>query len=212
MLTSDYSDFAKNRLMGNFDEMGSWRLVAPYLINKKTLDIGCADGLYLRYLNKDSVGIEQIPELAAAARVRGLNVISEDIVNSLEKIQNNEFEAVLYSHVMEHIDSPISSLRQIYRILSSKGILVLGLPTENNIYRNLLRKDYFDGTHIYSFSVRNAIKLLDESGFETDRVLYHLPKCRSQIGSHIQRLWNSLLLPFHEYFSMAYWIIAVKRG
>lgn len=206
-----YNDFAAERLRGNFGEMGSWRLILPYLENRKTLDIGCADGLYLKYMNKDSVGIEQVPELVSRAKLNGLKVIMGDIIEGIKDLDDNEFDAVLFSHVLEHVDCPIHALREIARVLKSSGILILGLPIENNIYRDMLRMDYFDGTHIYAFTIRNAIKLLKETGFEPIKVIYHLPKCRSNLGLNILKIWNVIPFPFREYFSMAYWIIAEKR-
>jgi len=60
---------------------------------------------------------------------------------------------------MEHLESPILMLKQIHRVLVQKGVLILGLPIERNIFRDVLRMDYFDGTHIYAFSVRRKLPL-----------------------------------------------------
>jgi SAM-dependent methyltransferase len=125
-------------------------------------------------------------------------------------LSDNSFEAALFSHVMEHVDTPIQMLRQIYRVVTPGGILILGLPIERNIYRDVLRMDYFNGTHIYAFSVRNAVKLLNEVGFREKELFFHLPKCRNRVGHVIEGFWNYTKWPFREYFSMAYWIVAVK--
>ena len=159
-MNSKYKEYASSRLTGNFGEMSSYRFVYPYLKNKRVLDVGCSDGLYLKSLSKESVGIEQIPALAAACKNSGLNVIAGDVLDVVSGLSDNSFEAVLFSHVMEHLESPILMLKQIHRVLVQKGVLILGLPIERNIFRDVLRMDYFDGTHIYAFSVRNSIKLL----------------------------------------------------
>lgn len=210
-MNKDYEGFAAARLAGKFREMGSWALVRHYLEGRRCLDVGCADGLYLRYFSSDSVGIEQIPELAARARTSRLNVITGDILQELRKIESHSFEAVLFSHVMEHLDSPIAALREIARVLIPNGILLLGLPIERNIYRDILNRDYFDGTHLYAFSVRNARRLLQETGFGNGTVIYDLPKCRGPLGKKILKLWNLLALPGREYFSMGYWIVTRKK-
>lgn len=193
--------------------MGSWPLVLPYLQQKeggRSLDIGCADGLYLQYLGKNAVGIEQVQSLAEKARAGSLNVIVGDVCAVIKSFTDKEFDTVLFSHVMEHLDCPIGMLREIWRVLKPKGVLVIGLPIERNIYRDLLRMNYFNGTHIYAFTVRNAIKLLKEVNFEPVKVIFHLPKFRGRFGAWVQRLWNVTHSPFHEYFSMAYWIVAEK--
>ena len=112
---------------------------------------------------------------------------------------------------MEHVDCPIGMLREIQRVLKPNGMLILGLPTERNIYRDLLRIDYFNGTHLYAFSIRNSFKLLQETGFRVEKIFYHLPKCRNRVGRAIEGFWNYTKWPFREYFSMAYWIVAEKR-
>lgn len=210
MMDRQYLKYADSRLDGNFGEMSSWKFVYPYIKGRKVLDIGCSDGLYLKYMSKDSQGIEQVPALALAGRNKGLNIINGDILESISRIADSTFEGVLFSHVMEHVDSPIIILRHIQRILQPQGILVLGLPTERNIFRDLLRMDYFEGTHIYAFSIRNAYKLLHETGFRVENVFYHLPKCRGRLGHITEKVWNKFRWPFREYLSMAYWIIAVK--
>jgi len=94
------------------------------------------------------------------------------------------------------------------RILEPDGYLVLGLPTENNMFRHILRKDYFNGTHLYSFSVKNGIKLSRLTGFFPIRVFYDLPKCQGPVGRFIIRTYQHF--PFKERISMAYWIVAKK--
>ncbi|HEY9134825.1 MAG TPA: class I SAM-dependent methyltransferase [Pseudomonadales bacterium] len=207
-----YEGYVEERLRGNFGEMGSWPLVSKYLEGKKTLDIGCSDGLYLRHMGEGSLGIEQIPALVEASRKRGLNVMQDDVMGGLKSVDTGSFQAVFFSHVMEHLDCPINSLKEINRVLESNGTLVLGLPIEKSFLRQVLGHDYFDGTHLYSFSIRNATKLLELTGFEVVATYYHLPKCRSKLGGYIQKSWSNLPIPWREYFSMAYWLVAKKQN
>ena len=186
----NYSGYEHDRIQGRHGIMGSWGLVLPYLKGKVTLDIGCSDGLYLQYLSAGSVGIEQSEKLVNLARRKGLNVIHDEALSALQRQHDAAYEAVLFSHVMEHLDRPLDALREIHRVLIPGGTLVLGLPTEKNIFRSIFRFDYFDGTHIYSFTVRNALKLLDMTRFMPEKVFYHLPKFRGRIGYVIHYVWT----------------------
>lgn len=211
-LESIYKAYASERIAGAFGEMGSWPLVLPYLKDKKVLDIGCSDGLYLRHLSSQSMGLEQIPELVDRARGRGLQVEQCDVIDGLGRQGSSAYDAVLFSHVMEHIDAPIRALREINRVLRPAGTLVLGLPIENCLVRHVVGHDYYNGTHIYAFTVRNACKLLAVTGFRVERVIYHLPKIRGRAGAVVNKVWNVLPVPFKEYLSMAYWIHATKEA
>ena len=209
-MNEQYEKYADARMEGNFGEMSSWSFVSPYLKEKRVLDIGCSDGLYLRHMREDSLGIEQVSALAESGKRGGLNIINDDVLDAILQLNDCEFDGVLFSHVMEHVESPIVMLREIRRVLQPGGTLVLGLPTERNIYRDILGMDYFNGTHIYSFSVRNSVKLLNETGFKVEKVFFHLPKCRNPLGHSIEKLWNTVKWPFREYCSMAYWVVAIK--
>lgn len=67
-MDKNYEQYAESRLDGEFGEMSSWRFVCPYVGNKRFLDIGCSDGLYLKFMSKSSQGIEQVPALAEAEK------------------------------------------------------------------------------------------------------------------------------------------------
>jgi SAM-dependent methyltransferase len=213
-MQDDYERYASDRLAGSFSEMGSWSLVHQRLWNLKTLDVGCSDGLYLRTLSHDSVGIEQIPQLAAIAQDSGRSVMQGDVESVVQTIESETFDAVLASHVLEHVTRPLDLLEQLARILRSGGLLVLGLPTERNVFRNLLRMDYYAGTHLYSFSTRNIEVLLCRVGLAPEpAVVYHLPKLRGETGTLAHRAWNApRRFPGREFLSLAYWMFARKPG
>lgn len=211
-LEAQYKSYASSRLKGNFQELGSWDLVLPSLRDKKTLDIGCSNGLYLRHLSKDSIGIEQIEELAVEARAQGLNIIHADVLDGLKSQQGKSYDGVLFSHVLEHLECPLDALREINRVLVNGGTLLLGLPLEKSIYRQILNMDYFGGTHIFSFSVKNCNVLLDITGFKFGKVYYDLPYFRGPFGYFLNNAWNILPFPWKEWLSMSYWIIATKHS
>ena len=209
-MKKEYDDYAKRRLSGRMGRMASFPLVEQHLNNKKVLDIGCSNGLYLELFSPDSVGIEQVLALVDSAKKRNLNIVQGDVIQGLKEQQDNSFDAVFYSHVMEHVDSPIFTLREIHRVLRVGGTLVLGLPIEKSLVRQILRHDYFDGTHIYAFTIRNSKKLLEETGFSINDVVYHFPWLKGQFGEIVNIAWNAFPFPGKEWMSMAYWVVSTK--
>lgn len=129
-INKHYLQYAEDRFQEKHSEISSFFLVYPYLKEKRVLDVGCSDGLYLRQFKSTSVGIEQIPKLANKAKQLGLDVIEGDVLSVLPTIDSESFSAVFFSHVLEHLYSPLLAFQEIHRVLKPSGLLILGLPTE----------------------------------------------------------------------------------
>jgi ubiquinone/menaquinone biosynthesis C-methylase UbiE len=125
-------------------------------------------------------------------------------------ISDEEFEVVLLSHVLEHVQAPLVMLRECNRILAPGGKLVVGLPIEDGLYARL-RMDYFGGGegHLYSFSLRNLDKLLGLTGFAKERVVCHLPRLGNRLSQWNARLTQLLGTRLYT-LSAAYWCVARK--
>jgi SAM-dependent methyltransferase len=77
-------------------------------------------------------------------------------VRSMPQLQNDSFDCVFCSGVLEHVDDYLSGLKELTRILRPGGILLLGLPFRQAIHmapndywrfteyglRHMLRDDY----------------------------------------------------------------------
>lgn len=90
--------------------------------DNKALDVGCRDGYFTKLLER-----------------RGYNVISMDVEKKFEKCvfidankplpyQNNVFDLIWCSEVIEHLAEPLKVIEEFRRILSPDGIAVLTIP------------------------------------------------------------------------------------
>jgi len=62
---------------------------------------------------------------------------------SVENLPYREqvFDAVFYHHVIEHVENPAASLREIARVLTSSGIMFIGTPNRNRAFSALGSQD-----------------------------------------------------------------------
>lgn len=96
----------------------------------RLLDVGCGDGRRLAEMAElgwHGIGQEiDIQAAEFAAKTYGVNVIVGDLT-SLDT-QDEGFNAITVSHVIEHVVDPIDLLRQCHRLLMPGGKLVVTTP------------------------------------------------------------------------------------
>ncbi len=140
------------------------------------LDIGAGRGEILRAATQagwTAVGIEPSESFADfAAKHSGAEIRRE----AVEQCGFNEesFDTVVLSAVLEHLYNPGETIREVSRILRSGGALFLDVPNEEglyfrigNIYQRLRRRDWvvnlaptFSPFHVFGFSPRSLRALL----------------------------------------------------
>lgn len=81
-------------------------------------------------------------------------------VRSMPQIQNDSFDCVFCSGVLEHVDDYLAGLKEITRILRQGGILLLGLPFRQAIH--MAPNDYWRFTeHGLRYMLRDDYEILE---------------------------------------------------
>lgn len=84
-------------------------------LKNKKLNIGCGKDIKEGWINLDSIKLPNV-----------------DIAHNLNKypwpFKDNEIEMVYCSHVLEHLDSIIKPLEEIWRITKSGGRIIIEVP------------------------------------------------------------------------------------
>ncbi|MBU0762685.1 MAG: class I SAM-dependent methyltransferase [Candidatus Altiarchaeota archaeon] len=135
----------------------------------RIIDIGCANGGLLKELKKlgykNLYGVDPSIECVKNTRkIPGVKAYAGTLSN-LPK-NTGSFDAVILSHVLEHIQDIRKSINAAKTLIKSGGILYAEIPDANryNLFYAPLPY-YFNAEHINHFSTTSLKNLLTSSGF-----------------------------------------------
>jgi len=150
--------------------------------NARVLDVGCGAGGLTVAINtgKNNVVhcVEPDPERAAAARERGLSVVSGAFDEAFTATAGL-FDAILFGDVLEHLADPAGMLALARRCLTPGGVIIVSVPNiaHWSVRVRLLfgRFDYRDGgimdaTHLRWFTRKTLLAMLAHAGFAASEV------------------------------------------
>jgi len=92
------------------------------------LDVGCGDGSmlfgYLKKIPREYYGVEGAPPSKAKAEQRGIKVVSHDL-NRRWPFEDNKFDVVFSSQVIEHLHNTRLFAEETYRVLKPGGTAII---------------------------------------------------------------------------------------
>ena len=104
----------------------------PFRKTGRILDIGCSAAFFMHLAQKrgwKAKGVEIAPWAAEFSRKE----LGVDVFNGMlqdANLENDSFDVVFSSHVMEHIGQPLTLLREMARVLRPGGAHVTVVPTQ----------------------------------------------------------------------------------
>jgi 2-polyprenyl-3-methyl-5-hydroxy-6-metoxy-1,4-benzoquinol methylase len=147
----------------------------------RLLDVGCGDGDLIRAAQErgwNAEGVDFDPAGVELARSRGLNVHLGSLAS--QGYDAEQFDAIVMSHVVEHLADPISVLQECHRILKPGGRLVLATPNADSQFHREFRKHWVHldpPRHLYVFEVNTLTEVVRRSGFNNSL------KCFTVLGA-----------------------------
>lgn len=156
----------------------------PFDPSASILEIGCgsgntgalalAKGRAARY-----VGVELMPEPAAAARQKVTEVIVGDVEQIDLDLKPAEFDALILSEVLEHLREPEALLFRLQRFVRPGGIVLASSPNISHwkVIRELVLgrfpqadRGVFDRTHLRWFTPDSFAAMFERSGFKVTNI------------------------------------------
>jgi SAM-dependent methyltransferase len=143
--------------------------------NKRVLEIGCATGALLEFLvwrGWETRGVEiSIKQAEYARKKRSLDVSTVPLEEN--HFPASHFSLVIASHLIEHLNDPVSFIREVRRILIPGGRLLVTTPNtasfQAKLFGNKWRSAIFD--HLYLFSKETLTRLLEQEGFSIEKAV-----------------------------------------
>jgi SAM-dependent methyltransferase len=165
----------------------------------RVLDVGCATGALLEMLQNrgwTATGVELSGPQAAYCRSRGLDVHSGRLEEC--SFPAGSFDAILASHLIEHLNDPGNFVREAGRILKPGGRLYISTPNisglQARLFRGRWRSAIFD--HLYLFSVRTLRLLLEGAGFRVERIVTWGGLAAGLAPGWIKKIFDTLAKPW----------------
>ena len=135
------------------------------------LEIGAGFGTFSELAGQSGrferiVAVEPTPEMAAACRGRGVEVIEKPIEDIQDEIDHADV-AVAFE-VIEHLFKPKVFLEQCARLIRPGGLLVLSCPNGQGFDIEVLGADSLaiDPEHVNLFNPDSLSQLVEASGFD----------------------------------------------
>lgn len=135
----------------------------------KILDAGCGTGKTLeKFKSYNSYGLDYSEEALNFCKLRKLNNLVRGSVCDLP-YKSNLLDAIISLDVLYHAEvDDEKTLKEIYRVMNSKGILLLNLPAYN-----FLRGKHDEAVHTRQrYTVRDLKAKLEKAGFKIERITY----------------------------------------
>lgn len=152
-------------------------------VNRKILDIGCADGTFSKAILDKSkaeklIGIDVLKTSIDWAKKHWKNSKMKFFVGDAHKLKfpNSSFDAVFIMEVLEHVANPKLVLSEVKRVLKKDGYGVFLVPSDSFLFKIIWyfwlhfypRGWVWEHTHIQTYRKNFLTKICKQAGFKVE--------------------------------------------
>lgn len=148
------------------------------ITERSWLDIGCDHGFFLDDVRRYGfrvAGVEPSERARTYAQSIGLNVVPD-----VRQISDT-FSVISLWHVLEHLDSPVEVLRDVYERCAPGGVLCIRVPDATSFWARLLRDRWIwfqPHHHLVHYSPSVLRDVVERAGFTVTEVRRQKPNTR----------------------------------
>jgi len=176
--------------------------------NIRILDMGCGDGVLLYLLSKSikntDIGLYGV-DLSDAAVKAAINKFEQKGVKNEfffrtegvydTSFKDGLFDIIISSDVIEHLNEPETFLKEVNRLLKTKGFLIIGTPIKYT-------EKPLDPMHVYEFFPSEFEALL-EKYFADVELVQACDLLHFLLYGKIYQIWFKKVLPFRYLFNIS---------
>ena len=149
--------------------------VVPNETGCRLLDIGCGGGTFLKLAEEAGFQVQGLESSRQAGRVANGIIPGRVFVgNEQDLIKSGaKFQVLTLFHVLEHLPQPFRYLKQISKLLTNGGGLVVQVPNCNSLQARILGHRWYGfdcPRHINNFTSYGLMHLLGRCGYRIRRV------------------------------------------
>ena len=196
------------------DDLRRFEYFKNFIKNKKILDYGCGWGGFLELTNKiaSCSGVEIRENCVSFIKSKLKKIRIENNINFFK----SKFDIITLFHVLEHLDDPISHLKNIKNFLNPGGKIIIEVPSAVNILLELkeFRKFSFWSEHLVLHTKESLYKFIKNAGYKKIKINYYQ---RYSLDNHIKWLSNQYKINFSmpsyvDYLNLLYKNKLIKTG
>lgn len=218
----DYLAF-EARFRGSEEAIGERQAAYRELLagRRRVVDLGCGRGELVRLLTVSGItayGVDSNADFVALVAEKGLEVVHQDLVPHLEGLGPGDVDAIVLSHVVEHLPPDVLSrlVEAAWERLPEGGLLVMETPNPESLVAGSVNF-HRDPTHLRPVHPDTLAFICESTGFasveirrlspvpEADRLPAPAPG-EGPLSEHLDRVvgrLNDLLYGFQDYAVVA---------
>lgn len=129
----------KGRIEERFITTSTLKLISPYILNKRVLQLGLGNGFIAKQIDS-TVACQIVIEGSS----RLINNFKENLKNTKviksyfeDFFIEGEFDVILANHVLEHVEDPTKVLGHLRQFLCKEGKMLITVPNAMSIHRRI---------------------------------------------------------------------------